>query len=99
MGLDLSITDHISTAISMYLTLKSSEFPKALLPSVVKFENLTLRKGKDLNNEKSTPEKLTCSIMPISIEFITRSAKGFLNTIGNEDPKRTKNTKAKVEYL
>ena len=99
MGLDLSITDHISTAISMYLTLKSSEFPKALLPSVVKLENLTLRKGKDLNNEKSTPEKLTCSIMPISIELITRSAKGFLNNTGSEEPKRTKNTNAKVEYL
>jgi hypothetical protein len=99
MGLDLSITDHISTAISMYFTLNSSEFPKALLPRVVKFENLTLRNGKDLNNEKSTPEKLTCSIMSISIELITRSAKGFLNKTGSEDPNKTKNKKAKVEYL
>jgi hypothetical protein len=83
----------------MYLTLKSSEFPKALLPRVVKLENLTLRNGKDRKNEKSTLEKLTCSIMSISMELITRSAKGFLNTTGSEKPNRTKNKKAKVEYL
>ena len=99
MGLVLSITDHISTAISMYLTLKSSEFPKALLPRVVKLENLTFRNGKDLNNEKSTLEKLTCSIMSISMELITRRAKGFLNKTGSDEPNRTKNKKAKVEYL
>jgi hypothetical protein len=65
----------------------------------VKFENLTFKKGKDLNKEKSTLEKLTCSIISISIELITRRAKGFLNKIGSVKPKRMKNKKAKAEYL
>jgi hypothetical protein len=66
---------------------------------VVKLENLTLRNGKDLNREKSTLEKLTCSIMSISMELITRSAKGFLKITGIEKPNRIKNKKPKAEYL
>jgi hypothetical protein len=65
----------------------------------VKLDNLTFRNGKDLNNEKSTLEKLTCSIMSISMELITRRAKGFLNNIGSENPKRIKDKNKNAEYL
>jgi hypothetical protein len=37
--------------------------------------------------------------MSISMELITRRAKGFLNNIGRETPKRIKNKKAKAENL
>jgi hypothetical protein len=33
------------------------------------------------------------------MELITRRAKGFLNNIGRESPKRIKDKKANVEYL
>jgi hypothetical protein len=53
----------------------------------VTLENLTFKKGNDLKSEKSTLEKLICSIILMSIELITLNAKGLRKKMGNEKPK------------
>jgi hypothetical protein len=64
------------------------------------FKQVKLNSNKLYNKNKDKNIMLLINACTsISIELITRSASGFLNKIGSEEPKRTKNKKAKVEYL